>query len=615
MGNILPTVNNDTFNYYDLDSYNKSELLDYIKQMETYALLIDDTYQTKLKDVNIESLNMISICIEMYEKMKNKLDKYVVPKDVELGLKKKYYVIPRFKIDKVCEQYITSANIEFKSEHEIFNFWSVQHSSDDSIDFDDGKITIDEYTGTFKDLTCSRDMIGISKKMLALLPNSLKQKFVSLFNQHLFENRDVSELSIGKSTYIHKRGKTDDINNFRQIITIPNIVKHLHRIMACRLDAYMSANNYIDKSIQKGGVSGQKYSILEQVCKIKQVIKSANKHGDKACIIFMDISNAFGSIDLKMMYKVLGQYGVPNFFINYVKNYYENFTYYAKIGKETTGQLTWLNGLVQGCPLSPILFVTCLNYILKYLNQKYLEDAGYVISLNEKILFTAYIDDIAMICRDENMATQIFNELVGILKSFGMKVNVKKCAFMNINCDKPDIDVKQVKIYKYLGEYLSNDGSCLTNYKKLIGTLGRKLLTLNKKKELSNDEKVAIYHKCIQGWLVRKLLIMYDLENDKRMKISGLVKKYIMEWGGDCSKIVLFSNVDLALNQSNDPVIQNMDIDQEQIIEFENKNLDEIEFKYEQVKEKEKLDGSNKPKTNDITVINASDEPIIDIDS
>ena len=611
----------DEFNYYSLDGYNKTELLNYIKQLKIKSLDVDDTYQDKLKQIDIESLNMLSMCVELYNKMKDQLQIYVPPTNVTT--KKVYYVNPKFGPEQVVGQVLAQKENFLPSQVNNFDFWDT--SNKPKIIFNTNNVTLEEFTDTFKDMNSAKDMLGVSKKMLALLPFHLKSRFVENFNKYLSGELSPSHISIGTSSYIYKdakRGPKDDINSFRQIVTIPNITKHLHRIMTLRYDEYFRKNSLIDDKIQKGAVSGQKYGILEQICKIKQVIKSANKHKDTACIIFLDISNAFGSINLEMMYKVLEKYDVPENFINYVKDYYKDFTYYARVNFETTEQFKWHDGLVQGCPLSGILFVTVINYILQHLENEYLEEAGYIISLHQKLLFTAFIDDICIVTRDPEKAKHIFEKLVKILASFGMKVNESKCAIMSINCASSSTPLstglKEVNCYKYLGEYLSKDGTCLESYGKFIIMLGRKLFGLGKRKNITNEDRMKIYNKCIQPWMSRKLLVMYDLDNIQRMKIASLVKKYVEEWGGDVSKIVLFRNINTVLEQSKDGLIQDIELDIEDIKgleQFEDKDLEQIEFTYDQINKEvdvEKVD----PATLDdiVTSVSTVDKDLIDLD-
>ena len=111
------------------------------------------------------------------------------------------------------------------------------------------------------------------------------------------------------------------------------------------------------------------------------------------------------------------KYHVAEELINYIKTYYDTFEYYMKAGSSYTKPIKWTTGLIQGCPLSPILFIMVINYVLKYLNDKYQNDHGFSVK-NGKVLFTAYVDDLCLICKDAASNEMIMKELSDILLTF-----------------------------------------------------------------------------------------------------------------------------------------------------------------------------------------------------
>ena len=88
-------------------------------------------------------------------------------------------------------------------------------------------------------------------------------------------------------------------------MAIPNILNLFHRILKNRLYDYLMANHYLNKTIQKGGIVGQKYPIFKQFFKIKNVLKDANLKKKSCVVLFLDITDAFGSIKLDRLYQIL----------------------------------------------------------------------------------------------------------------------------------------------------------------------------------------------------------------------------------------------------------------------------------------------------------------------
>jgi hypothetical protein len=419
-------------------------------------------------------------------------------------------------------------------------------------------------------------MIGISKKMLMYAPNYHKLRLINCYNKYLEGLHDIS-ICFGRSSYIYKdykNGPKDDINSFREIVTIPTVVSHFHRILSLRINEYLDKNKYFDKTIQKGGVSGIKNSIFEQIYKLKNVIKHAHKHdkidknieekGNELCILFLDISSAFNNLDRDRVYKILGSYHVDIKFINYLKMYYDNLHFYANTKDWTTELIKWKKGLVQGCPLSPILFVTALNYIFTYLDKKYKEEMGYKINDECKILFMAFVDDVCILTKDMDSLQDMYNKIKFFFECLGLPLNKDKCAIMKINSKSHSTgfdDIKIVNSYKYLGEYVSSDGTTIESYSKFISMLGKKLYALDKRKKIDNATKLGIFSKCMLPWIQRKMIIMYDISRQDRLKIAGLIQKYLNRWNNTDS-VKIFTFMTDMLTSTTDKVIINADFDE-----------------------------------------------------
>jgi len=539
--------------YVDLDDYTKTKVVEYIKSHRPKKLDVHDDFQSKIGGIDLVNKKLIPINIELYDKLKKVLDVYEPPTG------KKYtkfvrYVRPGFGVDQIIKLNSTpKRNIpgnlnygEVPAPHTPFNV---------------SNITISEFDASFKTLEQKTDTLGISKKMLASLEKYHKQRLVACYNKLFNGIDDVNDISFGKTSFIYKeakKGPKDQITSFRQIMAIPNAVSHFHRILALRLNEYLDKNNYVDKTIQKGGISGVNNGIIEQIYKVKETIKNATKFHKSACVMFMDISNAYGNLCVEKLAIVLKKYHIPQVFIDYITSYYSNFKYYAHSRQHDTDLLNWGDGLIQGCPLSAILFVLALNYVLKSIDAKYKATHGYTLD-GAKIMLTGYIDDIAIICNSMAGLKTVFEELKTGMEELGLPLNMSKCGIMKIfpvdNAVIENIDI--IDTYRYLGEYLTSDGKHVHSLKVFYKELGKRLFHIDKMR-CDDDEKDTIFITTILPWLKRKMKIMYDLDEADRLNIIALVEKYIMKWGGNRTGYRLFSFILDVLAKSSDDVILNM---------------------------------------------------------
>lgn len=555
-----------------LDEITKEELINYIKLLKPKNITLPDNFMEKMKDIELENTNLIPMCIELYQKMIDLFGEFK-PQAKDMGKtqikKKQFFVRPKFTVDDVKKTINGPVvNISTPLDEHLITI----PASTVSMKADD--ISVTEFTDSFTaNVLTKKDMIGISKKLLKDMPQYLKVRFVNAFNQTLKDLSRVDKLSVGKASYIYKankHGSTSDINSFRQIVSISNSVNQLHRILGIRVANYLQANNYIDSSIQKGSVGGQKFSIFEQFYKVKNVLKHANKNKKSCAVLFLDVSNAFGNLNLENLCKILDLYGVNKDFIQYLKEFYSKFQYYVDTNNIKTDTFKWKDGLIQGCSLSPLLFITALNYILTSIDKDYKNLCGYAVSDTVKILLTAFVDDICIICKDVASLEVVYKRLSELLKMLGLPVNKGKCAVMVVNDptqSNGDLSqIQKVNVFKYLGEYVSSDGSSTESYVQFLKGASRRLANLDSKK-VDNKIKIEVFNKCMLPWIQRKMLAMYDISATNRLKIVSIIKPYFEKWGHN-DLINIFSNVSTILNESKDNIISKVD--------FESEDFDEV---------------------------------------
>ena len=544
--------------YNKLDDMTKSQIVDYIKQMKIVSLKIDETFLDKTKDVQLECMKLLPQCVELYEKLQKILPETTVQTTSGPITAKKFFVRPKFSQKQVSDTVVQQDN-------SIKHNMNVYQVKQPTIPFKKDPITLDEFNLAFNDTNYKKDMIGISKKILSSLSNYHKQTFVNHYNKLYRKQVDNGMVSIGRASYIYKSAKNgpkDDINSFRQIITIPTIVNHFHRIMALRLNDFFIKNNLIDTTIQKAGVSGQKNAIFQQVCKIKEVLKQANSSKSTCSVMFLDLTNAFGNINRDSLFQILSQYQVDPELISYLKTYYENFEYYVKTNDWSSDLYKWGGGLIQGCPMSPILFAVIMNYVLTHM-ESFKEEHGFLLSNGSKIMQLAFMDDICLICKDDKSLMDMYTKLKELLKMIGLEINTSKTAIMtlnsNTNFDGTSLkDIPKVANFKYLGEYISSNGTNTESYSKFLSQLGRWLYIIDKK-DVDNDEKIGLFNRWVMSCIHRKLTIMYDLTKNQKINIVKMISKYMEKWGNK-EPIQLFSDLNIMIGNIKDDIIEKLEI-------------------------------------------------------
>ncbi|KAK3509681.1 hypothetical protein QTP70_008422 [Hemibagrus guttatus] len=114
------------------------------------------------------------------------------------------------------------------------------------------------------------------------------------------------------------------IKEFRTISLLNVEGKIFLQILAKGLTSFMMDNSYMDTSVQKGGVPGVA-GCLEHTSIITKIIKDLKKnHGDLA-VLWLDLTNAYGTMPHRLVDLTMKTYHVPEHFQKLVQSYYDGF--------------------------------------------------------------------------------------------------------------------------------------------------------------------------------------------------------------------------------------------------------------------------------------------------
>lgn len=545
--NKIITLNNEKQEIV-LDNLSRELLINYMQSLNIKKIHIDQkTIKKQLENLELNNNKIIPMCIELYEKLYK-----LLPGMIKVS--KTDYSEPEFLPESVLQLALETVLQNNPDHYAILSNMQQVVPSNYIME----PITLESLNNSFKELKTSQDMCGISKKICYNLPDYIKQRFINSFNNYL-EHPEQIDFNFGRATYKYKKDDPKNIKNYRRILSIPVVINIFHRILTGQLDTYLRTN-IIDLTIQKAGFSGQKSPILQQIVKVKEIIKDSCDNNKKLALMFIDVKDAFGSLDRNALYIILEKYNVDIKFINYLRSYYDNLIYYTKINNNNVNNVPWVNGLIQGCPLSPLLFVTALNYIFKaFVNE--LSDLGYTYN-DCQVNLCAYMDDVVLICKDVESLKIAYNRIVELLKLIGMELNVSKTNIMlngysqeeikNINIDNINITDQFI----YLGCLVSKNMNFETVFNEFTDKLA-KLLYQADIMNTTNDKRIGDYQEIIHPYIIRTLAKLYDLPKEYKLKILSLIKPYFTKW--EYNDYEIFPNFENIIKNCDDTIIKTMD--------------------------------------------------------
>ena len=135
-------------------------------------------------------------------------------------------------------------------------------------------------------------------------------------------------------------------------------------IVARRLADFLSSNNYIDTSVQKGGISGVP-GCLEHTGVVTQLIREARENKGDLTVLWLDLANAYGSIPHKLVQTTMTKHHVPHHVADLILDYYDQFRMRVTAGEVTSEWHKLEVGIITGCTISVTLFALAMNMIVK----------------------------------------------------------------------------------------------------------------------------------------------------------------------------------------------------------------------------------------------------------
>ena len=167
-----------------------------------------------------------------------------------------------------------------------------------------------------------------------------------------------------EGVWIPKEEKSKEIDQFRIISLLNTEGKIFFSILSRRLSKFLIMNEYIDTSVQKGGVAGIP-GCIENTGVVSQLILEAKENNGNLAVLWLDLANAYGSIPHKVVEETLRRYHVPSSFSNLILDYYNNFNLRVTSGTKTSDWHRLERGIITGCTISATLFSLAMNMIIK----------------------------------------------------------------------------------------------------------------------------------------------------------------------------------------------------------------------------------------------------------
>lgn len=353
---------------------------------------------------------------------------------------------------------------------------------------------------------------------------------VDTFNEG-YENGCLSESQrIAVLSLIFKKGDTDDISNYRPI-SLTNVD---YRILAFVLSNRLQS--VIDSIVSHDQTAYIRNRYMGYNIKLIQDIVDHYEKSDKGGIIFMaDFQKAFDSLEWEFLFKTLEFFNFGPSFMRWVKMIYTLPLCKIKNNGFLSDQIHISRGVRQGCPVSALLFILCIEMLgIKVRQHRSLH--GFDLGFPQKMVkISQYADDCVLFLNNKDefcIALQIFRDF-GLAS--GLVLNLTKCEGLWLGIEKHKqnkctlFGIKWPEQLRCLGIFVGYSDNTHNNwYVKIEKVEG--ILKSWKNRDLSLFGRVQIIKTfAISQFVLPASLLVVPPDVTKR--IEGMLFKFL--WGSN----------------------------------------------------------------------------------
>ena len=180
-------------------------------------------------------------------------------------------------------------------------------------------------------------------------------------------------------TLYKNKGDKSQCGNSRGISLLSVAGKILANILLKRLIQHVSED--LMPETQCG--FRQNRSTSDMIFAARQILeKSCEQYRDRH-MCFVDLSNAFDTVERSMLWEVLRRSGCPEKFVNLIRRLQDGMESRVRVGDLVSESFGVLRVMKQGCILAPVLFNLYISYIIRLLADRVGPDCG--VSLNYRM--------------------------------------------------------------------------------------------------------------------------------------------------------------------------------------------------------------------------------------
>lgn len=227
---------------------------------------------------------------------------------------------------------------------------------------------------------------GVSVKKLKGMSRPV---LVKLLNLIMLNGKVPDVMKVSNTIFIPKKNDASLPKDFRPISLSPMILRVFNKIIAKRMVGFVNLDHRQKAFLPIDGC-------CENIVLLDHILSDAKKKRKTVIMATLDMNNAFGSIHHAALVRALECNGAPKPLVEYVRDLYSGFITNLKVGNEST-PVQVRRGILQGDPLSPILFNLVIDQLLRMIP----DESGYELEQGLRANGMGFADDLVLLCCSE----------------------------------------------------------------------------------------------------------------------------------------------------------------------------------------------------------------------
>ncbi|XP_021837769.2 uncharacterized protein [Spinacia oleracea] len=373
------------------------------------------------------------------------------------------------------------------------------------------------------------------KKHWTIVGQSVCEAVHSFFNSGYL----LKEWNHSLLVMIPKRDLPEDTTHLRPISLCNTVYKCASKCLVMRLKTILPT---IISPFQHAFISGR--FMTDNILLSHEVIEKINCHrrgGSYLASLKIDMSKAYDRVHWDFLIQVLRGYGFPQHWLRLIHQCISTVTYKTLINGQTSEKFVPHCGIRQGDPLSPFLFLFCMDILSRMLQlgNDLKQFKGISLSRGSPQLTHLFFADDALVFF--NATNETCGVIASILQRFcgisGQQLNLQKSLFKVSPNTPVEVrlgfkDILQMKLVQNLGTHLGVpidlEGKKYSNFQFIVDKVACKISAWNSC-NLSQSQKLVLINSILLA-MASHVLSCMEVPLAITSKLDSIITRFF--WAG-----------------------------------------------------------------------------------